>query len=58
MQRLGAAFVPDFLFSESTFTPLVAGPGARANAKQLAEALAAADEPQQLARIVTLLLSR
>lgn len=58
MQRLGASFVPDFLFSESTFTPLVPGPGAGANAKELADALSATGQPQQLAQIVAPLLSR
>jgi hypothetical protein len=58
MQRLGAALVPDFLFSESTFTPLVPGPGAGVNAKQLADALSATGQPQQLAQVVSLLMQR
>jgi hypothetical protein len=58
MQRLGAALVPDFLFSESTFTPLVAGSGGGGNSEQLAAALSAARQPQQLARVVSLLLQR
>lgn len=58
MQRWGAQWAPDFMFSESTFTPLVPGPGCGANAQQLAAALAQPGEPRQLARIVSLLLAR
>lgn len=58
MQRLGAALVPDFLFSESTFTPLVAGSGGGGNSGQLAAALSATGQPQQLAQVVSLLMQR
>lgn len=55
MQRRGAQWAPDFVFTESTFQPLVPGPGGGANAKRLAEALGSL---QQLAHIVSLLLDR
>ena len=58
MQRLGAALVPDFLFSESTFTPLVPGSGGGGNSEQLAAALSAMGQPQQLAQVVSLLVQR
>ncbi len=58
MQRRGAQWAPDFVFTESTFQPLVPGPGGGANAKRLAEALGAVGSPQQLAHIVSLLLDR
>ena len=58
MQRLGAQWAPDFVFAESTFAPLMPGPGGGANAAQLAEALSAVGQPMQLAHIVALLLAR
>ena len=58
MQRLGAAFVPDVLFSESTFTPLVPGSSAGANSAQLSAALSATGQPHQLTQVVSLLMQR
>ena len=59
MQRCAAAWVPDFVFTESTFQPLVPGPGGGVNAKQLAAALAATGgDRQHLASVVALLIDR